>query len=115
MVSQQLKFKVLGKPWSLRAYFTNKAYKDKNGKDSVAVTRTHKRRVDLSPRGSDLETIVHELAHVYIYEMCLGSATLSVDSLEEVFCELIAKRGEELLQLASKIHKEVARAKRKSA
>lgn len=67
---------------------------------SVAITYVHKRRIDLSPEGIDKESIIHELVHSYLSEICIYSADLTVDNLEEVFCELMAKRGQEILDLA---------------
>jgi hypothetical protein len=100
----QFRFEVLGKPWTLRLMKRRK-YKDKNGKDSVAVTKAYKRQIDLSPFGRDLETIVHELVHAYLHELCIGSTNeITADDLEEVFAELMAKRGRELLDLADQLH-----------
>ena len=100
----QFRFEVLGKPWTLRL-MKRKKYKDKHGIDSVALTTFHKRRIDLSPFGRDLETIVHELVHAYIYELCQPDpAGVTVDELEESYCELMAKHGRGLLNLADSLH-----------
>lgn len=96
-------FKILGKCWTIRALKKSK-YNKKNGKDSVAVTKMHKRCIDLGPKGCDLESIVHELVHAYLYEMCLHSTNeLTIPDLEEVFAELMAKRGYEILHLAESL------------
>jgi hypothetical protein len=85
-----------------------KKYVDKNGNDSVAITTFHKRRIDLSPYGRDLETIVHELVHAYLHELCLHSTNeMTADDVEEVFCELMAKRGRELLDLADSLYAKI--------
>lgn len=103
MVSEQVKFKILGTEWRLRVYAKNKDYKKKNGKGSVAITRFHNRKIDLSPKGYDKETVIHELVHAYLYEMCSGSCSLSDKNLEELFCELLAKRGHEILKLGEEL------------
>lgn len=104
----QFRFEVLGKPWTLRL-MKRKKYKDKNGKDSVAVTMGYKRQIHLSPFGHDLETIVHELVHAYLNELCLNSTTeMSADDMEEVFAELMAKRGRELLDLADTLFSRIS-------
>src|SRR6267154_83159 len=89
-----LKFRILGKSWNLRV-LSKKKYRKKHGKDSVAVTKGWKREVDLSPYGRDIETITHELVHCYLLEMCVGGSIESEDGLEEFFCELLSRRGEE--------------------
>lgn len=101
-----IKFKVLRQPWTLRL-LDNAAYKKKNGRDSVAITKMHKRRIDLSPRGFDLETIVHELLHAYSHELCVSSMDVEKENLEEFYAELMAKRGYELLDLANGLYKKI--------
>lgn len=94
-----IKFEILGKEWKLKI-LKNKRYKKKNGKDSVAITHYWKRQIDVPMLGIDLETIVHELTHAYLTEMCHDTRALKAEDLEEVYAELMAKRGRELLELA---------------
>lgn len=96
---RKIEFAILGKPWTIRL-LKKKKYKNKYGSDSVAITYVNKRRIDLGPEGRDLETIIHELVHSYLAELCTHSAELDADALEEIFAELMAKRGRELLTLA---------------
>jgi hypothetical protein len=100
----KLEFRVLGKAWELRP-MAKRRYAKKHGKDSVAITRTDKRIVYLSPFGMDLETITHELVHVYKYEMCLNSMNdLTLDDMEEFYAEFLAKFGYEILDLAESLY-----------
>lgn len=106
----ELKFRVIGKPWELRCV-GKKAYEAKKARaNSVAMTYYHKRKIVLSPSGTDLESIIHELTHAYLYELCTHSADLDVDAQNEIFCELMAKRGRELLNLAEILEGRVRRA-----
>lgn len=95
-----LYFRIIGKPWRLRALSREAYDKKKIRAGSVAITYMHKRRIDLSPEGFDKESILHELVHAYLSEICVHSANLTVDNLEEIFCELMSKRGREILDLA---------------
>ncbi len=104
----EVAFKILNKPWTIRVLKRSK-YKKKNGSDSVAVTKVHKRQIDLGPKGHDLETVCHELTHAYLSEMCTHSADLTIHDLEEVFAELMAKRGYELLGLAEQLIEDLKR------
>lgn len=100
----QIEFKVLGKVWTLLP-MARKRYAKKHGKDSVAITRTDKRIVYLSPFGMDLETITHELVHCYRYEMCLDSMIeITPDDMEEFYAEFIAKFGHEILDLSEMLY-----------
>lgn len=98
----KVKFRVIGKSWVLKV-LDKKKYRKKNGRDSVAITKLHKRQIELSPDGIDLETVIHELVHAFLYELCVHSATLDEDNKEEIYAELMAKRGKELLGLADKL------------
>lgn len=97
---QKVRFDILGKKWKLFT-MTARDYKKEWGKDSVAVTETKQRKIYLSPGGVELCTIIHELVHAYVAELCLSSTSMSTDDLEEVFAELMASRGQELLDLAT--------------
>lgn len=103
----KIPFKVLNKEWTLRL-LAKKKYKKKNGDDSVALTRTHKRTIDLGPNGMDLETITHELWHAYLAECCTYTADLTIEAFEEICAELIAKRGLELVALAQDLFDQMA-------
>lgn len=103
----KIKFKVLSKDWTLRL-LKKKKYKGKYGNDSVAICNVNKRRIDLGTSGHDLETIVHELVHAFLGELCLNSADMDDENIEEIFAELMAKRGKELLALADDLHNQVA-------
>ena len=97
-----LKFKVLGKWWRIRK-MTKKQYRKKHGEDSIAITVMHKRRIDISPRGMDLDTICHELVHVYTDEMCVRSMDFTLHDMEEFYAELLSKRGLEIIRQAEKL------------
>jgi hypothetical protein len=106
-----VEFKVLNKKWKIRI-LEKKKYTKRYGEDSVAITLAYRRLIYLHPEGLDLETIVHELVHAFMSELCIKSTNeITPDDLEEIFAELMAKRGKELLQLADelffKIHNKV--------
>lgn len=94
-----INFLVLGKRWRLKL-LKSKKYNKKNGKDSIAITYTTDREIHVSPKGLDQETITHELVHAYMSELCVNSCRWDADDAEEFFCELMAKRGYEVLGLS---------------
>jgi hypothetical protein len=106
-MTPKFKFDILGKTWTLRL-MKRKRYMKTNGADSVAITECYKRQIDLSPYGRDLETIIHELVHAYLWELCAGTADLTTDAQEEIFAELMAKRGQELLNLANDLFNKIS-------
>ena len=100
---------VIGRRWKLRV-LTKRHYKKRNGAGSLGVTKGYKRRIDLHPLGVDLETIIHELYHAYMYELCASSTNMDVDDLEEFNAELLAKYGKRLLGQADLIYARIVRA-----
>lgn len=103
----KFKFTILGKDWTLKLV-KSKKYKKKHGSDSLAITLGWKREIAMHPKGADLETLTHELFHAYCREMCLGSTNeISQDDLEEIYAELLAKRGREILDLADNLWSQV--------
>lgn len=100
----ELDFTILGKPWKIRV-LTARSYVKTHGKGSLACTETLKREIDLHPDGMDRETVVHEIGHAYIAELGTSSAVMiSIEALEEVFCEILAKFGFEILATSSEIY-----------
>lgn len=105
----QIQFQVLGKQWKLNVLSKHRYFK-RNGRDSLAVTWSD-RVVDLSPRGVDIETIRHELVHVYQKEMCMSSIEkMSNADMEEWIAELVGRRGPELIALAQEIYDKITTA-----
>lgn len=99
-MDSKIKFKIAGKRWKLRILHEDQ-YIKKHGPGSYAMTIMHRRRIDInSPTGLDRETLIHELVHAYMSEFCTSSSKIKAIELEEIFCELMAKRGEEILTLA---------------
>lgn len=97
----------MGKTWKLRV-FDKKKYEKTHGKDSVAITYSYKRTIDMQPTGVRKETIIHELVHAYLGEMCLKSTEkIKADDMEEICADLFAKRGRELLNLADVLMDEI--------
>jgi len=103
----KIKFKVMGKRWKL-FLLTKKQYRKKIDEHSIAECHGDKHRIYLSPFGMDIKTLRHELVHAHLYELCLESASgLTKDAMEEIFAELMAHRGPELLRLANRLLSQV--------
>jgi len=100
---KKLKFEILGKKWILKV-LKPKKYVKKHGYDSVAVTLGWERKIFVHGEGIDKETLVHELVHAFLHELCFKSTnSITAEDLEEIFAELMAKYGRELLDLADSL------------
>jgi hypothetical protein len=94
--------KVLGHEWII--YFLSaKEFRRKYGGNTLGVAECDERQITLLSRGLKLETLVHELHHAYVGELCVDVADLSGDQMEEVCADLMARYGARLLKQADDI------------
>lgn len=102
-----MKIKILNKKWTVR-FFGNKKWVKKFGKGFDGLTKFHKRAIYIRNRGDVKETTIHELIHAYLYEYGMWAADMiSKDAFEEVVAEMFSKHGDDILNLARKIQKNV--------
>lgn len=94
--------KVLGHNWIIY-FLPAKDFKRKYGGNCLGVAECDDRKISLLARGLKLETVVHELHHAYIGELCVDVADLSGDQMEEVCSDLLARYGSRLLKQADEI------------
>lgn len=92
----------MGRPWTLRIYKEEK-YAKLFGTDSDGITCPKEREIYIREDADMLTTIVHELTHAYYSSLCTNSATLKCSQLEEIFCELVATYGEQILRVGKAI------------
>lgn len=96
---------ICGHKWIL-LFMPQANYESRHGSDSQGVTTSDNRRIYISEEGASYETIVHELVHAYMAELCVSSTTrLTKNDLEEVYCELMSRHGKQLLRLARKLER----------
>jgi hypothetical protein len=96
------RFKVLGHSW-IAYYLPEKEFRQKYGTSYVGMAECEDRELFLLTKGLKLGTIVHELHHAYVHELCLDSADLSGDQMEEACAELMAKYGRKILDQGDEI------------
>lgn len=102
--------KILGKKWRVKI-LTNRAFKNKHGKDASAMTIPDNRKIHFKVKKFNKEVVVHEFTHAYLHELCLSSAgdTLTAEALEEIYCEFMAYRSKELLTKATKLFNKITK------
>jgi hypothetical protein len=102
-VTLAVRTKVLGHDWIVY-FLPAKEFKRRFGGDCLGVAECDDRKISiLANRNFKLETLVHELHHAYLGEMCVDVANLSGDQMEEVCSDLIARYGARLLKQADDI------------
>lgn len=70
-----------------------------------AVAVLEDRKIHIRRSSLNMETITHELVHALTYELSFTELQLDDDQIEEFFCELFAKYGRNLLQIADSVLK----------
>lgn len=102
---------IMGKIWKVRI-LSNKIYeKAKSRSDSLAITLSWKRHLDLSEEvfawdeEVAIEIIRHEVFHAFMGEMCVMSTQrVSRADWEEICAECFAKRGPEMITTSEDIY-----------
>ena len=110
-----MRLPVLDKTWIV--YYCSKRYFDKKHKEefdgsqpsgTLAFMVADDKRVFFRANKLSRETIIHELVHCYLWELCLWSlrhkeSEAPIEEVEEAFCDMMAKYGKTLLGQADKI------------
>lgn len=75
-------------------------------KESLAgITLTKDKTMYISESDFNIETLTHEMCHVYFYYCCTNAASLNADQIEEIWCELFALQGKDIINTSEKIFK----------
>lgn len=102
-----MKIDIQGDTWTCSALNTKK-YENKYGDDSLAMTLTDKKTIDFNKKSFTIETVRHELFHVFHYGLYLGSAEdLNKDDYEEILAEMVSNNLEKMIRISNKIYKEL--------
>jgi hypothetical protein len=83
----------------------SEAFIRRHGDGNSGITIPKDKKVYLDRESLDLSLVVHEVTHVYFYYLCLESASLSAEQMEEIACELMEKHGQHIFKLSRKIYK----------
>jgi hypothetical protein len=94
---------VITAPWKVVFYHPD-TYEKRVGDDSEGVCDDEAKVISLNLRYLNPSLIRHELTHAFLFEMSFIRLQLAPDQQEEFFCELNAKHGQTLVELADKIY-----------
>jgi hypothetical protein len=95
------KIKVLGKTWVV--IVRSEKWLQKNYPDCHAIALLDERKVLVRKTSLNVEVITHELIHCYAHTLSFIEMELDDDQLEEAFCELFAKYGEQIIKDAKSL------------
>ena len=80
-------------------------FEKKCGPGTAAITIGETRCIIFSEDSVDLATVIHECVHAYYSDLCVGSADLTSDQIEEVFAEMFSQYGDEIIKQSRKLLK----------
>jgi hypothetical protein len=106
--------KVLGHTWIIY-FLPSRQFKKNFGADCLGVTLTEERQIHLRAKSLKLETVVHELVHAYVTELCLDVTGLQAGQMEEAMCDLFARYGARLLKQSEEALAKYGRLKAKAS
>jgi hypothetical protein len=75
--------------------------------EAAGVTLPDSREIVFHLDELNLGTVIHELVHAYYDGLCVSSAELTNDQVEEVFAELFAVHGPCIIKQARKLLREL--------
>lgn len=97
MKAKTVNFKVLGNQWKA-VLVSAKEYSAATGEtESAACTFAGNKGIAFNVDETTKATVIHELVHAYVEEICANHSDISKNSFEEIMCELFAKYGAVIL------------------
>lgn len=87
--------------------FTPKDYEKYVGPTSSAMTYLKSKHIVFNKEDFNESVVRHELMHAFIESMCFNELELTKEQFEEGICELNAKYGVIMNELASKVYNEL--------
>lgn len=97
---------IKGKKWAI--YLLNKTeYERKHGDGSMAMTDFDHKTIDFRKDCVEFITVIHEIMHVFYDELCLSSASISEDDVEEIMAVFISKNNLPLLALSFEVYEKL--------
>ncbi len=73
--------------------------------DAIAMVLTKKNCLFLTEGNIDIQTIGHELYHMYVHYFNLNSADLTVDQFEEVNAEFIGHHIDKFIKIRDELYR----------
>ena len=95
---------ILDRKWRVK-FHTSSEYVKKVADDSKAQIDYDLRTLDIDLAHSSYELIAHELGHCYAKERSLTETQLTLDQVEDFFCEIIGKHGKQINKQAEHLLK----------
>lgn len=92
--------------WKLKV-LSNEDYAREHGGSTIAMTMRDYNLIHFVEDYVDMATIRHELFHAYMNQSCVYSANLSMQAMEEVCAEIMAKYLDEYQRNCMKVFKKI--------
>lgn len=106
--SVKFKVKIMGAAWTVRLLSEVEFLELNNAcENTAAITLPAKKEIHFQYSDLRLSTVRHEVRHAFTSELCIESADLSADQMEEVQCTLDENRFEDMDQTARNIYKKI--------
>jgi hypothetical protein len=91
---------VMGQKWEMHAMRDDDFAHHTGIKSAAGVTLGSTRDIVINLDHVDRYTMVHELVHAYVFEMCVDSNAITNEAMEEVMAEMFARHGKQIFKQA---------------
>ena len=103
-------FIVRGDNWKVIVY-SPKTFVKKFDTKTAAWTMEYEKTMVFNAECLSERIVTHEVCHAFISYCNYSDADIKADDLEEIFCQMIEKQGEELISVAKYIYKKIEKYK----
>jgi hypothetical protein len=101
----EIEILVLGQKWQI--YLVDEDdYIRRFGDTDAAHANPSEQTIYFNEGELSRDTVVHELCHAFYSELCVGSASVTPEQVEEIFCDMFGKHGDRILRLGRRLYKE---------
>ena len=80
-------------------------YEEMHGDDSSAITLLDSKEIHFKTDHINLETVTHEISHVYMSYTIIELKSLKIEDLEEFFCDFNGKYAFNICKVSKKVFK----------
>lgn len=105
--SNSFKLDILGRPWKISVLSSEQFTRRFDTDGIAAYTLPDSKEIVFSADSIDMRVVRHELVHAHYDGLCVASANLMDDQIEEIFCDLFATMGDSILKLSVKVLREL--------
>lgn len=97
---------IMEKKWRISRY-SKSYFRRKVGAGTAGLCSFPDRQIYLSAEFFDIETVLHEVMHAYMFECHSSGTQLTTEQVEELACEIVGERVTDVIYTAVSIYRKL--------